>query len=421
MAEKVLQQKQEKLKVLAGASHTSISCALMAAVPIPMRPALPARCAAHRPTLCLRTSISHTAPLVLRVPCMMLMLTPPLQALVDQAEKGSSNAASIGLFDVLWDLPPLLLASPSVRRSINYHSATYDCALSLYPLRQTTPLYCLYFINCKLRIGHSLCERTLATHRPSPPLQSSPLQFPRHSCHCAPLRTPSLMLSPQRDKEVTAAYFKLLTRAVEIDVGGAARRLIIASLVSLYSFGTPIIHAWDTLYTHSWRTTAITHGIHYTRSACSVRPPALSPQAHIHAHTHAHTQSRTRTHTHQNTSTTQHSTPRCEPRPADLAAAPTDATSSLMQVQRAYAAQLANPRTPSSRVSGLIGVARLFAMRGAKVANLASDSTSLALRYVRAPEAPGTHSVLRKSVANLLLNGNVVWFSVCVCVRVVVC
>lgn len=40
-----------------------------------------------------------------------------LKVLVDQAEKGSSNAAAIGFFDVLWDLPPHLLATPSVRGS----------------------------------------------------------------------------------------------------------------------------------------------------------------------------------------------------------------------------------------------------------------------------------------------------------------
>lgn len=94
------------------------------------------------------------------------------------------------------------------------------------------------------RILHFRCERIVSRLRcgvfrylcspPPPP-------------HSAPFLLWSLTLSPQRDKEVTAAYFKLLTRAVEIDVGGAARRLIIASLVSLYSFGTP-------LYTRTWRT-----------------------------------------------------------------------------------------------------------------------------------------------------------------------
>lgn len=39
---------------------------------------------------------------------------------------------------------------------------------------------------------------------------------------------------------MTAAYLKLLTRAAEIDAGGAARRLVVASLVSLYPFGTVV-------------------------------------------------------------------------------------------------------------------------------------------------------------------------------------
>lgn len=48
------------------------------------------------------------------------------------------------------------------------------------------------------------------------------------------------LTTAQRDKEVTAAFLKLLTRAAEIDAGGAARRLVLASLVSLYSFGVYI-------------------------------------------------------------------------------------------------------------------------------------------------------------------------------------